>query len=161
MRRVFIGVGAVAALAGSGTAAIAATDTDTFQVTLTITDECTVSATTLAFGSSGLLIANIDQTSTITVRCTNDTLYNVGLDAGVTGGTVATRQMVAAAQTINYALYSNPGRTTNWGETIATDTVAGTGSGIDQVLTVYGRVPPQATPAAGAYADTITVTLTY
>jgi spore coat protein U-like protein len=27
--------------------------------------------------------------------------------------------------------------------------------------TVYGYVPPQATPAAGVYTDTITVTVTY
>jgi spore coat protein U-like protein len=30
-----------------------------------------------------------------------------------------------------------------------------------QNLIVFGRVPPQATPSAGAYADTIAVTVTY
>ncbi len=28
---------------------------------------------------------------------------------------------------VNYSLYSNPGYTTNWGNTIGTDTVTGTG----------------------------------
>ena len=46
---------------------------------------------------------------------------------------------------INYAIYSNSGRTTNWGNTVGTDTVAGTGNGSAQTLQVYGRVPAQTT----------------
>lgn len=45
--------------------------------------------------------------------------------------------------------------------TIGTDTLAGTGNGNVQNLTVYGRVPPQATPAAGVYTDTVAITVTY
>jgi spore coat protein U-like protein len=162
MRKVLLGVGAVAALAGSSTATLAATATGTFNVTLTITDDCTVSATALNFGSSGLLTANINQTSTITVRCSNSTAYNVGLDAGINGGgTVSTRGMQIGGQTVNYTLYSDAGRTTNWGDTVGVDTVSGTGTGANQTVTIYGRVPPQATPTAGAYTDTITVTVTY
>ena len=37
----------------------------------------------------------------------------------------------------------------------------GTGNNAIQNYTVYGRVPAQPVGAAGAYADTITVTLTY
>ena len=140
----------------------AATATTTFNVSLTITSSCTVSATAMAFGSSGVIVANIDNTSTITVTCTNTTPYNVGLDAGTaTGATVTTRKMTAGGATVNYALYQNAGRTTNWGNTVGTDTEAGTGNGSGQALTVYGRVPSQSTPAPGAYSDTITVTVTY
>ena len=63
------------------------------------------------------------------------------------GATVATRKMTSGAATVNYTLYSDSGRTTVWGNTIGTDTVAGTGNGAAQTLTVYGRVPPQTTPA--------------
>ena len=48
-----------------------------------------------------------------------------------------------------------------WGNTVGTNTIAGTGSGGSQSYTVYGRVPPQTTPAAATYTDTITVTVTY
>ena len=48
-----------------------------------------------------------------------------------------------------------------WGNTVSTDTVAGTGNGSGQSYTVYGRIPAQTTPAPGNYADTITVTVTY
>src|SRR5262249_25674770 len=87
---------------------------------------------------------------------------NIGLDAGLgTGATVAVRKMSNGANTINYSLYSDSGRTTVWGNTIGTNTVAATGNGASQSYTVYGRVPAQTTPAAAAYTYTITVTVTY
>jgi spore coat protein U domain-containing protein, fimbrial subunit CupE1/2/3/6 len=140
-----------------------ATTTTTFTVQITITASCTiVSASTLNFGSQGVLTANVDQTSTIQVQCTNTTPYNIGLDAGTaTGATVTTRKMTNAGATISYSLYSNSARTTNWGNTVGTDTVAATGNGASQSYTVYGRVPPQTTPAPATYTDTITVTVTY
>jgi spore coat protein U-like protein len=69
--------------------------------------------------------------------------------------------MKVGTEVINYSLYSDSGRTTNWGNTVGTDTVAATGNGSAQAYTVYGRIPPQTTPAPGTYTDTITVTVTY
>ena len=104
----------------------------------------------------------MDQTSAIQVTCTNTTPYNIGLSAGAgAGATVAVRKMTSGANTVNYTLYSNSGRTTVWGVTVGTNTVAATGNGAAQSYTVYGRVPPQAAPAPGTYTDTITVTVTY
>jgi len=161
--------GFIAALAGwpflsCATASYAATATTTMAVQVTITATCLInSASTLNFGNSiGVLAANVDQTSTIQVTCTNTTPYNIGLNAGTgTGATVATRKLTSGANTINYTLYSNSGRTTVWGNTVSTDTVAGTGNGSAQNYTVYGRIPAQTTPAPGSYTDTITVTVTY
>jgi spore coat protein U-like protein len=139
------------------------TTTTTFPVTLTITASCVInSAGTLNFGSQGVLTSAVPATSTIQVQCTNTTPYNIGLDAGTaTGATVTTRKMTNAGNTISYALYSNAGMTTNWGNTVGTDTVADTGNGAAQSHTVYGQVPAQTTPAAATYTDTITVTVTY
>ena len=101
-------------------------------------------------------------TSTIQVQCTNTTPYNIGLNAGTaTGATVTTRKMTNAGNTISYSLYGNAGMTTNWGNTVGTDTVSATGNGAAQSYTVYGQVPAQTTPAAATYTDTITVTVTY
>ena len=144
-------------------AAFAATATTTMTVQVTITASCTInSAATLNFGTQGVLATNVDQTSTLQVTCTNTTPYNIGLDAGTgSGATVATRKLTSGGNTVNYTLYSNSGRTTVWGNTVSTDTVAGTGNGTGQSYTVYGRIPAQTTPAPGAYTDTITVTVTY
>jgi spore coat protein U-like protein len=141
----------------------AATVTTTFTTQITITAACIInSASNLNFGAAGVLAANVDQTSTIQVQCTNTTPYSVSLDAGTgTGATVAARKMTNGANTVTYSLYSDAGRTTVWGNTIPTNTVAGTGNGASQAYTVFGRVPPQATPAPALYTDTITVTVTY
>ncbi|QKC82862.1 spore coat U domain-containing protein [Mesorhizobium sp. NZP2077] len=153
----------LAILALFGGEARATTTTTPMVVQMTITASCTISsASTLNFGSSGVIAANVDQTSTVQVQCTNTTPYNIGLDAGTgTGATVAARKMTNGAATITYSLYSDSGRTTVWGNTIGTNTVSATGSGSAQSFTVYGRVPAQATPAPAVYTDTVTVTVTY
>jgi spore coat protein U-like protein len=133
-----------------------------FSATATVLASCAVSATNLDFGTTGTLTSNIDSTSSIKVSCTNGSPYQIGLDAGTgTGATVTNRKMTLSGATVNYALYSNSSRTTNWGNTVGTDTVGGTGTGASQLLTVYGRVPSQSTPAPGTYTDTIVVTVTY
>jgi len=164
MRKQMIGLGAVAGLALLSGAAYASTQTSTFQVRLSITAQCLAATTTdLDFGSSGFLTSNIDAQSSIQVQCTNTTPYNVGFDKGTNGASVTARQLKGGPsnETINYAIYSNSGRTTNWGNTVGTDTVTGTGSGTAQTIQVYGRVPAQTTPTPGSYTDTITVTVTY
>jgi len=117
----------------------AATATTTMTVQVSITATCLInSASTLNFGTQGVLAANVDQTSTIQVTCTNTTPYNIGLNAGTgTGATVAVRKMTSGANTVNYTLYSNSGRTTVWGNTVGTDTQAATGNGSAQSYTVY------------------------
>jgi spore coat protein U-like protein len=140
-----------------------ASTTSTFAVQAAILATCTINtASTLNFGSQAVLAANVDQTSTIQVTCTNTTPYNIGLDVGTgSGATVAVRKLTSGGATINYSLYSDAGRATVWGNTVSTDTVAGTGNGAAQNYTVYGRIPSQTTPAPGNYADTITITVTY
>ena len=62
---------------------------------------------------------------------------------------------------INYELFSDPAHTTNWGDTVGTDTVSGVGTGAVEVVNVYGRIPAAQNPAVGGYADTITATITF
>ena len=144
-------------------AAQATTTTSSFSVTMTITASCTIaSAGTLAFPSTGVLTSPVTATSAIVVQCTNSTPYNIGLNAGATtGGTTTTRLMAAGATTIQYQMFTNTGHTTNWGNTVGTDTVAATGNGANQSYTVYGQVPAQTSVAPGSYSDTVTVTVTY
>ena len=143
--------------------AAASTVSGTLSVSLTIQATCTVaSSSAVAFGTSGLLNSNADNTGTLGVQCSNTTPYVVALDAGAgTGATTTVRKLTNGAATVNYALYRDSARTLIWGNTSGTDTLAGTGNGSVQSLTVYGRVPVQSTPAPGSYADTVNVTVTY
>jgi spore coat protein U-like protein len=148
----------------------ATTQTTTFTVSVTITASCTISASNLAFGPQGVLAANVDQTSTITVQCTNTTPYTVGLDNGLNFS--ATRRMKdtgAGTTFVSYGLYTDAARANAWTTTTSTTTCTGgtntcaigTGSGSNQTITVYGRIPSQTTPAPATFNDTVTATITY
>ncbi|MGH6812252.1 MAG: Csu type fimbrial protein [Methylocella sp.] len=142
----------------------AATVTGTFNVQVIIAATCVLnSSTNLSFGTQGVLAAPINDQSTITVTCTNTTPYNIGLDKGLNGGSVTTREMkgVVSAALVNYSLFRDAPMTLNWGQTIGTDTVGASGTGSAQPFTVYGQIPAQPTPAPDTYNDTITVTVTY
>jgi spore coat protein U-like protein len=97
------------------------------------------------------------------VTCTDTTAFEIALDDGTTaGGSIATRKMISAAlATLDYKLYSDAGRTTNWGETAATDTFADTGDGTSHNYPIYGRIVAGQYPAPGAYTDTVRATIAY
>jgi spore coat protein U-like protein len=145
------------------------TPSPTFQVTATVPAICRATASALAFGTYTQGNGDVDGTSAVSVRCTTGTGFTVGLNAGgTTGATVTTRSMLSGTNQLGYSLFRDSGRTQNWGQTIGTDTLAGTGAGIAPAsavaLTVYGRIVDstanQNVPA-GSYTDTITVTVTY
>ncbi|MHB1271552.1 MAG: Csu type fimbrial protein [Rhodanobacter sp.] len=144
--------------------AYAATSSTTFTVNANVLAVCTLSATNVNFGNYDATSATpTDTTSTITALCTSGQAYTVALDAGISAGaTVAARKMTSGTNVLSYGLYTDSGHTTLWGDgTLSTTTVAGTGTGANQALTVYGRIPISQHEAQGSYADDITATLTY
>jgi spore coat protein U-like protein len=171
--RITTGLGILTGLAFVGGPAVATTTTvtSTFAVNLTIAATCVINSTTaLNFGPLGVLggISGTDPndgTASVTVQCTDTTPFSIGLDGGSNGGDTTTRKLLNTAAlstaTVNYKLYQNSGHTTNWGNTVATDTKDITGDGAAHTYTVYGRIPAQTTPAPGTYADLVTVTVTY
>ena len=124
---------------------------------------CEITASDLAFGNytaqSGSPLLG---TTLLRATCTPATTYNVGLNEGTSpGATVNQRKMVSGANNLNYELYSDASRSTNWGNTAGTDTVTGVGTGMAVDHTVYGQVPAAQVIPAGNYADTITVRIYY
>lgn len=140
-----------------------ATKTATFTVQATVISDCSIiSAPNINFGNVGVMTANLDVTSTLTVSCTPGTIYSFALDGGsVAGSTVNNRLMAQGANTLQYQLYSDSARTQVWGQTPGTDTQGGTGTGSNSVYTIYARMPPQNTPPVGVYTSTVTATLSY
>ena len=136
----------------------AATDTANMTVDATVVASCTITVNSLNFGDYNL--SQLDGTATISPTCTNGTSYSIALDAGTgTGATTTTRKMTNGANTLNYSLYQDSGRTTVWGT--GNDDLDGTGSGSAQNITVYGRIPADQSAPAGTYTDTVIVTITF
>lgn len=160
------GFAVLACIGLAGAAQAASPATSNLTVTITIINECTAGATTpVAFGSQGVLAANIDATGTISVTCTTGAPYTISLNAGTGGGTTTTRKMAgsgaATGSTVDYKLFSDSARSLNWGNT-AGEIVSRNGTGSAETIDVYGRVPPAATtPVAGSYSDTVQVSIAY
>ncbi len=157
---------ATAMIAAGTSTAFAATSTQTFNVKIEITSVCEIAtATDVDFGSVDSNASNVLAASSLNVKCTKGTPYDIGLDAGSSvGATVATRKMkhsnVAITDLVPYSLYSDAGRTLNWGDTVSTDTVHGTGTGAVVAVPVYGEVL-DANFSAGTYNDVVTATVTW
>ena len=136
-------------------------DIATFHVMVNVPASCSVAASNLNFGNYNMV--QLDATTTVSTTCTSGSPYNIGLNQGVAAGaTVANRMMSGpGANRLNYSLFSNDGRTINWGNTVGTDTVAATGTGAAQTFTVFGRIPGSQPRPPGTYSDMITVTLTF
>ena len=159
------GTALVAALTCLPAPALAATVSANLNTSATVTANCTVSTSALAFGNVDTISgSNVDGTGGLSVTCTSGTSW--AASAGVGGGSgasFANRRMTGGANLLNYNLYTSSGYTTVWGDgTGSTATIGGTGTGSAQAVTVYGRVGSgQTTVPAGAYADTVAVTVTY
>ncbi|WP_282296501.1 spore coat U domain-containing protein [Stenotrophomonas sp. PS02289] len=153
-----------------------AADTTTFNVRIIITKACTITAaaaTDVDFGSAlSTATTPSNAQGSVTAQCSALTPYTIALNAGSNAGTandVTTRRMIntnSAVTTNNfvgYQLYSNATRTTVWGATAGTNTVAGTGNGAAQAYPIYGQVanPSVNNAATGNYQDTVTATITY
>ena len=153
---------AVAAFASQP--AFAQTATDNLAVSATVTENCVVSTTAVAFGNVDVTSgANVDVTGGLSVTCTSGTAWSATAGAGGgTGATNSVRKMTSGLNLLNYALYTNAGRTTLWGDGTDGAAITGTGSGSAQASVIYGRVPSgQSSLPIGSYADTVAVTLTY
>ena len=159
------GLAFLAAAAAAPDAALAATASSTMSVTATVTANCTVSTSALAFGNVNTISgANVDGTGGLTITCTNGTAWSASSGVGSgSGASYASRRMTLGANLLTYNIYTTAARTTVWGNgTAGSVAISGTGSGVAQAVTVYGRVGlGQTSVPAGAYADTVAVTITY
>ncbi len=142
--------------------AVAATTTAVMSVSVVVPAACSIVADALSFGTySGTALSS---SSTITATCTASTPYSIAIDAGThagTAGDTSTRQLVNGASSIAYDLWQDNAHATHWGNVTDTDTLAGTGNGSSQAITVYGSLAAGTVAAPGPYSDTVTATLTY
>ncbi|HEX8401525.1 MAG TPA: spore coat U domain-containing protein [Allosphingosinicella sp.] len=160
-----------AALAGSFLAAVsaapafAADASSTLSVSANVTSNCAVSTTPLAFGNVDVTTgAAVNGTGGLSVTCTNGTAWSAAADQGAgTGADLVTRKLANGSNLLDYRLYIDSNRSEVWGDGAdSTSTFIDTGTGSAQSKTIYGRIlAGQNGVTSGAYADTVTVTVTY
>lgn len=129
-----------------------------FSVLANVAANCLLETNDLDFGTAGLISSNIDAETDFELTCTEGTEYEIAIDGGAADDP-ENRLLASGSNTVRYDLYSNAQRSHHWGMDPGT-TVDGEGDGTTQTYDVYGRIPPQPA-AAGAYSDTVVVTIIY
>ncbi len=160
MRKIALSAALLVATAASPAFAAGATGqstTSTIDVSLNVTTACSVTTYGMSFGNQTSVTAGATAVSNTTVKCTPGAAYTVFLDNGKNAASGVRKLKSAAGATVDYAVYSDSGRTTAW----PTTGQAGTGDGTDQAMTIYGKLTQATQVAAGSYTDQLTVTLDY
>ncbi len=168
LRAVAVGGILIGALACGRPASATDTLPTPMLITATVLKVCiagigTPIALTSISGGSGLT-----GSGGVLVTCTAGTTYDVMLDQGANasvsaGPTQRKMKNLLSADTMTYGLYQDAAFGTPWGNTVGTNTLHKTATGLVDLSTVYIKVDSTSatTAPAGAYADTVQVSVEY
>jgi spore coat protein U domain-containing protein, fimbrial subunit CupE1/2/3/6 len=167
----FLGMAGTAAgmallFAAMGTSVSAATATANLGVSATVTNNCTISTSALAFGSYDPVVANastdLDGTGTVSVACTKGVSATVGLGLGSNASGSTRRMTDGSGNFLTYELYQDASHTTVWGNAGAgLLSPAAAPSKAARNFTVYGQVVSNQDATAGSYSDTVVATVNF
>ena len=158
-----------AALLFTAHAAVAGSKSTTFNVTSSVSANCTIAATDLNFGAYDPVVANkttaLDVNTSVNVLCTKgSTGVKVGLDLG-THTAAGNRFMSNGTDSLQYELYSDSAGGTVWGNSgaglVSWPVFGPIGAGAGVSHTVFGRVPAGQDVSVGSYSDLITATVNF
>ncbi|MFP1726519.1 spore coat protein U domain-containing protein [Lonsdalea quercina] len=137
------------------------TDTSVVPVSMVVTNDCYIdSAPDVNFGTQALPSSFSTISNALSVRCTRNATYTVGLSS-LNAGSGNWRQMNAlingSTYSLQYQFYRSDG--TVW---TSENHYGATGTGDSQNISYTAKINPnQSNVPAGAYSDTVTVTVTY
>jgi len=133
--------------------AVAATSTASFGVSATVQSACQASSPATAFGSYATA-----GRSPVSVTCTNPTPYSVSLSADLS--TPAASQLTGTAKAFqDHALL--PATANGQWIRAGMATTSGSSSGSPRAYSVFSRTAHVWHVSSGAFADVVTVTITY
>ena len=119
----------------------------------------------MTFPSYSPLNANPDDaTGAVTVNCTANLPYDIGINQGLGAGATEEHRMVTkigGKQELNYALFQDANHVHNYGTIIGQNTLHQLGTGSSQVITIYGEIPINQLVEVGSYSDTVTILVTF
>ncbi|MBJ2255540.1 spore coat U domain-containing protein [Pseudomonas psychrophila] len=142
----------------------------TLTVSMTVANDCTISAPSISFGSAPVVSAFSTVSQTVSVNCTKGSAYTVGLGDGTHPVSVGgRRQMMSGGNYLAYDIFQSAG-TTRWGSvgaarrastTAEVNPGTGLGSG-SQIFNYNARIyTDQATPPAGTYTDSVVLEVSF
>lgn len=122
---------------------------------------CSVTVSPVIFGGYDMTLpAPLDSTGTISVICGPGVVYSIKLDPGRNAESFIPREMGTSGSNsaLVYNLYQDASFLRVWGDdTGGTFARRGIGTGVPEVLNVYGRIPSRQNVTAGVYSDSVTV----
>ncbi len=168
---------ATAAALGFGLSggAMAATANGSIAVSASVSASCSLTVPTLAFGTYDPVVANasspLTATANITVKCSSGFTPTITLNDGANASGTTKRMLNGAANYLTYNIFQPTDLTgagaagctaTEWGSVAGAVAITGTwDAATSNNYRLCGNVPAGQTPPAGAYADTVTATLTF
>jgi spore coat protein U-like protein len=144
----------------------AGTATANLSVTATVTNNCTISTSTLALGSYDPAVTNAssgvdrDASGTVTITCTQGTAPTVTLGQGANYSS-GRRMTDGSGNYLTYEIYSDSGRTTVWDDGAGTVSPGAAPSNAARDITAYGRITKGQSVPAGSFTDTVLATVNF
>ena len=144
---------------------IAASASTPLNVTASVTNNCSISTVSLAFGSYDPIGTHasspLDGTGTVTIACTKGAAVTVGLGLG-SNASGTTRRMANGTDFLTYEIYKESSRTNIWGNSGADLLDGGSApSKAPRSFSTFGRVPSGQDVGGGNYTDTVVATVNF
>lgn len=139
----------------------AASETADFYVSANVVNECTNFGGSLAFGEIRPdILQDVDTAGYLTVRCDSGTYAWITLSYG-SYASPGTRRMNSGPDYLNYDLYVDPSRSTQWGDGTLGTSVSYWGTGFNESIPVYGRIPAGQSVPKGYYGDVVRASVNF
>lgn len=140
--------------------------TSTVAATTTVTTECNITVTPLAFGAYDPLVAHVtadlDGTATVSLTCTKGAAASVALAIGLNASGSTRRMISNIGDYLTYELHQDSARTFVWNEELTSLLTLGPATSMaPRNLTVYGRVFGGQDVRAGTYTDSVLATVNF
>ena len=108
--------------------------------------------------------AQDDATGSLTVNCTVNLPYDVGINKGQGNGATEDQRKVTilgGSQELTYNLFQDANHVHKYGTIIGQNTLHQLGTGMPQLITIYGEIPNNQSVEVGPYTDRVTIFVTF
>jgi len=144
--------------------------TTTLTVSMTVANDCTISAPNISFGSAPVVSGFSSVSGQATIACTKGSAYTVGISDGQNAVSVGgQRRMVSGSNFLAYDIFKSA-TTTRWGSVTTARRASSTaevnpGNGLgtgSQVFNYNAAIyTNQTTPPAGTYVDNVVLDVAF